>query len=241
MGAPRQSSAEGLPGGAINITIDGIAAQWQSGKSGDPIFTMITPNVSDTSEFDLTAAAGNANQTGEGAVQINFSSNRGTNTWHGSAFDYFRNDGLNSNYYFSNLEGQPRPFMQYNQWGFSVGGPVLKDKLFFFFDVTRFSQPEGAVQTATILNPDGFAGTYDYVPQGGLPASTPSWVTCSNTSSGPLCKATMLALAANHGFNSTPDPFMSKVLGQVAGAATASGVTLGTIPAMPPFRGPRSR
>src|SRR6185312_3277352 len=113
MGAPRQSSAEGLPGGAINITIDGISAQWESGKSGDPVFTMITPNASDTSEFDVVSAAGSANQTGEGAVQINFTSKRGTDQFHGSVFDYFRNDALNSNYYFNNLAGQPRPVMRY--------------------------------------------------------------------------------------------------------------------------------
>ncbi|MGH9394961.1 MAG: TonB-dependent receptor [Terriglobales bacterium] len=235
MGAPRQSSAEGLPGGAINITIDGISAQWESGKSGDPVFTMITPNVSDTSEFDVISAAGAANQTGEGAVQINFTSNRGTNAWHGSGFDYFRNDALNSNYYFNNLSGQPRPVMRYNQWGFSVGGPVWKNKLFFFFDLTKIGQPEGSVQNATILNSDGFKGVFDYVPvdangKPALPASTPAWDKCATSSSGPLCQADMLAMAANYGLNSKADPFMASVLGKVASAASAPGVTLGTPP-----------
>ncbi|HXE30971.1 MAG TPA: TonB-dependent receptor [Terriglobales bacterium] len=230
MGAPRQSSAEGLPGGAINITIDGISAQWESGKSGDPIFTMITPNVSDTSEFDVVSAAGSANQTGEGAVQINFTSNRGTNAFHGSVFDYFRNDALNSNYYFNNLSGQPRPVMRFNQYGFSIGGPIWKNKLFFFFDMTRFTQPEGAVQNATILNPDAASGILDYTPQGGVPSSTPSWVTCSSTSGTPLCKANLLQMAAANGFNSTPDPFINTMLGQVSGATKVGGVTFSTPP-----------
>lgn len=237
MGAPRQSSAEGLPGGAINITIDGISAQWESGKSGDPIFTMISPNVSDTGEFDVVSAAGSANQTGEGAVQINITSNRGTNAWHGSAFDYFRNDALNSNYYFNNLSGQPRPVMRFNQYGFSIGGPIWKNKLFFFFDLTKFGQPEGAVQSATILTPEAAAGTFNYVPVDAsgkptLPGSTPAWETCSTTSSGPLCKANLLQLARNYGYASTVDPFMGSVLGKMNAAATAAGVTTSTPPSL---------
>ncbi|MGH9417944.1 MAG: TonB-dependent receptor [Terriglobales bacterium] len=240
MGAPRQSSAEGLPGGAINITIDGISAQWESGKSGDPIFTMISPNVSDTGEFDVVSAAGSASQTGEGAVQINFTSNRGTNQFHGSAFDYFRNEALNSNYYFNNLSGQPRPIMRFNQWGFSVGGPIWKNKLFFFFDMTKFSQPEGQVSNSTILNPDAAAGIFDYVPvdASGNPAMpgsvNPAYETCSatgNSSGGPLCKANLLSLASNNGIpNATADPFIAKMLGQVASATTAAGVTFTTPP-----------
>lgn len=240
MGAPRQSSAEGLPGGAINITIDGISAQWESGKSGDPVFTMISPNVSDTGEFDVTSAAGSASQTGEGAVQISISSKRGTNNWHGSAFDYLRNDALNSNYYFNNLSGQKRPVMRFNQWGFSLGGPIWKNKLFFFFDISKFGQPEGTVKNATILNADANQGIFDYIPvdANGKPAmpggALPAWDNCATTATGPLCKANMLGLAQNYGFNGTADPFIASMLGKVAAAASASGVTLSTPPS--PFQ-----
>lgn len=229
MGAPRQSSAEGLPGGAINITIDGISAQWEAGKSGDPIFTMISPNVSDTGEFDVVSAAGSANQTGEGAVQINFTSQRGTNTFHGSAFDYFRNDALNSNYYFNNLSGQPRPVMRFNQWGFSVGGPIWKNKLFFFFDITKFTQPEGQVSSSTILTPQASQGLFTYIPTTMPSSATPNaWTTCSGTT----CTANLLAMAQNYNQPSTVDPFVGKVLGEINGAASAPGVTMGTPPSL---------
>lgn len=227
MGAPRQSSAEGLPGGAINITIDGISAQWEAGKSGDPIFTMITPNVSDTSEFDVVSAAGSANQTGEGAVQINFTSNRGTNTFHGSVFDYLRNDALNSNNYFNNLSGQKRPVMRFNQWGFSVGGPMWRNKLFFFFDITKFSQPEGQVSSATILTPQAAQGLFTYTPTTAPTSNNPNaWTTCTAST----CTANLLTMAQNFKQSSTVDPFVSKMLGQMASATTAPGVTLGTPP-----------
>lgn len=229
MGAPRQSSAEGLPGGAVNITIDGISAQWESGKSGDPLFTMITPNTSDTSEFNVVSAAGAANQTGDGSVQINYTSKRGTNTFHGSVFDYFRNDALNANSYFNNLAGQPRPIMRFNQWGYSVGGPILKNKLYFFTDFTRFSQPEGQVSGATMLNADAQKGLFDYT-AATAPSSTPAWVTCQGTA----CQANLYAMAnaynnANGG--NAPiaeDPFVGKMLG--AAATLAPGETLTTPP-----------
>lgn len=229
MGAPRQSSAEGLPGGAINITIDGISAQWELGKSGDPIFTMITPNVSDTAEFDLTSAAGSAAQSGEGAVQISFISQRGTNQWHGGVWDYFRNDALNANYYFNNLSGQRRPVMRYNQWGFNLGGPILKNKLFFYFDISLFGQPEGSVQNSTILTPAAASGLFTYTPSTMPGSASPnSWTTCDAAAK--TCTANLLAMAQNFGQPSTIDPFIGQTLATMGKAASASGVTVGTPP-----------
>ncbi|MGH9486003.1 MAG: carboxypeptidase regulatory-like domain-containing protein [Terriglobales bacterium] len=231
MGAPRQSSAEGLPGGAVNITIDGISAQWESGKSGDPLFTMITPNTSDTSEFNVIAAAGAANQTGDGSVQINYTSKRGTDQFHGSVFDYFRNDALNSNYYFNNLAGQPRPVMRFNQWGYSIGGPIWKNKLYFFTDLTRFSQPEGQVSTATMLNADAQQGLFDYTATSSQAANPNAWTTCKGTA----CQANLYAMAnaynASPGATAAPtaeDPFVSTMLNAVA--KLAPGETLTTPP-----------
>lgn len=229
MGAPRQSSAEGLPGGAINITIDGISAQWEAGKSGDPVFTMISPNVSDTAEFDLTSAAGSSAQSGEGAVQINLISKRGTDQWHGSVYDYFRNDALNSNYYFNNLAGQKRPVMRFNQWGFSLGGPILKDKLFFFFDLSKFGQPEGSVQSATVLSPQAAQGLFTYAPVTPPASANPNaWTTCGATT----CTANLLAMAQNFGQPSAIDSFVGQTLGTLAKASSAPGVTAGTPPSL---------
>ncbi|MGH9488454.1 MAG: carboxypeptidase-like regulatory domain-containing protein [Terriglobales bacterium] len=233
MGAPRQSSALGLPGGAVNITIDGISAQWESGKSGDPLFTMITPNTSDTAEFDVVSAAGAANQTGDGSVQINYTSKRGTNSFHGSVFDYFRNSGLNSNYYFNNLAGQPIPIMQFNQWGYTIGGPIWKNKLFFFTDLTRFSQPEGEIANSTMLNADAQKGLFDYSPTTMPSSATPNaWTTC-NAGTG-TCQANLYAMANAYNAQSggsapiAEDAFVGKMLG--AAASMGPGETLTTPP-----------
>jgi hypothetical protein len=105
IGGPRQSSADGLPGGVVNITYDGISAQWQPGKSGDPLFTMVYTNADAVAEFSMSSAAASASETGEGAIQIKMVSPRGSNQFHGGVWEYFRNDDLNSNYYFNNLAG----------------------------------------------------------------------------------------------------------------------------------------
>lgn len=221
IGGPRQSSAEGLPGGAVNVTFDGIAAQWQPGKSGDPLFTMIYTTIDDVAEVNVSTAASSSNNTGEGAVQVNLVSQRGTNQFHGGAWEYFRNDALNSNYYFNNLAGSPRPKMRYNQYGFKLGGPILKNKLFFFGDVVWLDRPESSTQTRTILNAQAATGKYTYAVTS-IPASTPAWVTCDNGSL--TCTADLMQMAGNFGGTSQIDSVIGQGIAASQQALAAPGV-----------------
>ncbi|MGA7339952.1 MAG: TonB-dependent receptor [Terracidiphilus sp.] len=68
---------------------------------------------------------------GSGA-NVDLVSKAGTNAFHGSAWEFVRNNLLNANDFFSKLDGQPRPDLKQNQFGGAVGGPLLRDKLFFF-------------------------------------------------------------------------------------------------------------
>jgi hypothetical protein len=67
----------------------------------------------------------------------------GTNDWHGSAFEYFRDESLNSNTPILTARGAKRPKSQINQFGGTIGGPFKKDKAFFFatFDGQRSTIP----------------------------------------------------------------------------------------------------
>jgi len=67
----------------------------------------------------------------------------GTNSFHGDLWEYFRNDKLNSNRWENRFKGQPRPLLRWNMFGGTIGGPVVKNKLFFFFDYQgqRFDHP----------------------------------------------------------------------------------------------------
>ena len=67
----------------------------------------------------------------------------GTNSIHGSVFEYFRNNVLNANDYFRNLAGQPRPDLKQNQFGFTVGGPILRDRFYYFGSYQGTRQVDG--------------------------------------------------------------------------------------------------
>jgi len=76
---------------------------------------------------------------------INLSTKSGTNTFHGSGFEFLRNRVLNANDFFANSSGIARPPFTQNQFGANVGGPVLKDKLFFFSAYDGFRQRKGSI------------------------------------------------------------------------------------------------
>jgi len=87
---------------------------------------------------------------------INLSTKSGTNQWHGSAYEYLRNKVFNSNEYFlkksqiaGGLKNEPPPFTQ-NQYGATIGGPVIKDKTFFFFSWEAYRLRSGTVFTTTV-------------------------------------------------------------------------------------------
>ena len=74
---------------------------------------------------------------------INLTTKSGTNEFHGSTYEFFRNRVLNANTFFNNKAGVKRPAFSQNQYGASLGGPVLKDKTFFFFAWEGFRLRQG--------------------------------------------------------------------------------------------------
>ncbi len=90
---------------------------------------------------------------------INLTSKSGTNLYHGSAYNFLRNKVLNANTFFNNRSRIGRPAFTQNQFGGNVGGPVLKEKLFFFFSYEGFRQRQGqsflfSVPTEAMRNGD---------------------------------------------------------------------------------------
>src|SRR3984957_16230049 len=87
---------------------------------------------------------------------VNISTKSGTNNYHGTGYEYLRNKVLNSNEYFfkqselaSGQSNTPPPYVQ-NQYGFNVGGPIIKDKLFFFTSWEQFRLRTGSVVTTAV-------------------------------------------------------------------------------------------
>lgn len=103
-----------------------------------------------------------------GGGVVNMATKSGSNEFHGSAYEYFRNKVLNANNFFGNATGQQRPAFNQNQYGLTVGGPIRKEKTFFFFSWEQFRAKIG--QTALTINPTDAQRAGDYSPA--LGAST---------------------------------------------------------------------
>src|ERR1022692_144874 len=145
-GANRNSSVNGLPNSALNVTLDGLNTQDQLLKSSNGFFVYIPITQDSIEEVTLTTSAAGAESTGEGAAQIKFITKSGTNEFHGGVFEQVRNTALDANYYYNNITGLPRDKVQLNQFGGHLGGPIWKNKLFFFTNIEARRQPESGEQ-----------------------------------------------------------------------------------------------
>ena len=81
---------------------------------------------------------------------INLTTKSGTNGFHGSAYEFLRNRSLNANTFFNNRAGVQRPAFSQNQYGTNIGGPIIKDKTFFFFAWEGFRLRQGASYTYSV-------------------------------------------------------------------------------------------
>jgi len=143
--APSQPSSEGS--GAYNagdaISINGNLPNYANFLAdGATVVLPVSGNVDNSifesiSEVQVTTSSFSA-QYGIGGAVFNQISKSGTNTYHGSAYEYWQNDVLNARPYFSPPTAV-KPSLRYNEWGGSVGGPIIKNKLFFFFVRDRIS------------------------------------------------------------------------------------------------------
>ena len=133
------------------------------------------PSPEAVQEFNLitgNAPADFGNYLG-GVVNVTVKS--GTNDFHGSLYDYLRRGGLNANSWSNNLNGIKRPGQRYDAFGGTFGGPIVKNKLFFFADYyeSLFSQPSSITQLRTINKDHDLLGDFSGI--------------CSNGFSGGIC------------------------------------------------------
>jgi len=159
----RYSTINGLPQNTINITIDGINVQDNATRSNpDAIFNAVQPRTEAIEEMTMSTAAAGADSLGEGAVQIKFVTKAGTNQFHGLLFETNRNAAFEANYYYNSINGIPRDRLNLNEYGYSIGGPVKKNKLFFFNSFEFFFLPQSFSQTTTWLTPVAASGVFTY-------------------------------------------------------------------------------
>jgi len=122
------------------------------------------PNPDAIQEFKVQTGQYDASYGRDAGANVNVLTKSGTNKLHGTVFEFVRNDIFNANDYFLNLAGQPRASLKQNQFGFTLGGPIVKNKLFFFGSYQGTRQINGLDSTAACLS------TFNTPPQlAGLP------------------------------------------------------------------------
>jgi hypothetical protein len=119
--------------------------------NGDPKLNTfgVTPPVDAIQEFEVLTSAYDASFGRNAGGQVNVVLKSGTNSLHGGAYEFFRNRALDGRNFFAPAD-QPKPQYQRNQFGASVGGPIRKDRTFFFADYEGRRVRKGITQVSNV-------------------------------------------------------------------------------------------
>ena len=205
----RDASVNGLPHSAVNITLDGMNIQDNYAKTWDGMFTRVNPRIDAVEEVTVSTAAQGADMAGQGAVQVKFVTRSGTNDFQGSAYYYLRREWMNSNTWFNlhqNVDAATgraadKPKVTNKQPGIRVGGPIVRDKAFFFVNYEELRVPGTRGDTRRIMSPLSEQGIFQY---------------------GAGKRVDLMALARANGQASTIDPVVGKLLSAIR-ASTSKG------------------
>ncbi|HZP34458.1 MAG TPA: carboxypeptidase regulatory-like domain-containing protein [Candidatus Acidoferrales bacterium] len=140
-----------------NYRIDGISVvDYANAAPGDVIGVVL--GVDAIQEFSVLTGGFSAEYGRSAGGVVNAISKSGTNNFHGDAYEFLRNSALDSNDYFDVLSGSPKPPFRRNQFGGSLGGPIFKDKTFFFVDYEGLRQNKGIPTVVTVPSDAARAG-----------------------------------------------------------------------------------
>ncbi len=135
---------DNMPGGAIGgAEFDGTQAISNRFRSGGFTYgtSVVQPRIEDVAEMTIQTAQLDLCGNGVSAMKISMVTRRGTNAFHGRLFEDFQNTDLNANSWSNNARNLPRNIVKLNDFGGSVGGPIWKNKLFFFGTYAESIQP----------------------------------------------------------------------------------------------------
>ena len=167
-----------IGGGTANQSasyFDGVTVQ----DSAYGNIVVLTPSPEAVAEFRVQTNNSSAEFGRFVGGVINIASRSGTNTYRGSLFEYHRNKALNSNTFFGKRAGLDKPPFVQNNFGGSLGGPVFKDKLFFFGSFEGYRNREGVLFRRTVPTAAMKAGDFsDYRGTGAVVPIYDPWTQC---------------------------------------------------------------
>jgi hypothetical protein len=204
-----------LPGGAVNMSANGFSTVINRNKSGgfDTDGSSTTQRLESTQEMTVETSELDASKGGTSAMDIGFLTKRGTNRFHGQLFEDYRSEVLNANGWVANADGQSRGLLIINDFGGSVGGPIIKDKLFFFASLGNYRQPQQALVQTVVGTPLALSGIYTY----------------TNATTGAVETTNVLQTGASAGCSTctaTINPIIAGDLANIASAETFPGATI---------------
>lgn len=195
-----------------NVTKDGINIQDNFIRSNATDFSPDRPNVDDVGEFTISTQNAGA-EKGYGSSQVEFVTPRGSSDFHGAAFIYNRNSKFAANTFINNKNGTKRPFLNRNQFGGKLSGPMplprfgeggastYKNKGFFFGSWERFRLRQSTTTTRTIFqNAAARTGVFTYRDNAGV-VRTLNVLTAAGVALDPLIASRILPNVPTSGNN----------------------------------------
>ncbi len=157
-GVTRDGYVAGGRSDQANITLDGVDIndQQTGGRSGSFDTTQgsaLRVTTESVEEFRITTTGANANQGRSSGAQVSLVTKSGTNDWRGSAFYFYRPTAFSANNFFNNLAGVERPSLARSVYGGSFGGPIVRDRFFFFYSYEGQFQKQDASVNRTVPLP----------------------------------------------------------------------------------------
>src|SRR5438034_1911618 len=146
---------------AVNTTRDGFVVSDGRYNHGAFSITYTSPDL--VEEVRVITAPVDA-EVGRGSGQVQMVTRSGTNQLRGSAFWYNRNSALDASTWFNNFNGFPKDYENRNQFGVRLGGPIIKNKTFFFFLVDEQRDILKQTFVGTVLTPQAREGIFRFFP-----------------------------------------------------------------------------
>lgn len=158
-GAP--SASQGVSNPGTGISVNGNMPYYSNFLADGASTTLPHSANVDVSTFETLSevqinTANFSAQYGIGGVMFNQISKGGTNDWHGSAYEYIQNDALNARSFFDSKI----PKQRFNNFGGSVSGPVIKNKMFFYFNIDKIINPNTSTNITTVPTDAMKAGNF---------------------------------------------------------------------------------
>ena len=138
--------SDGSRNAQADMLLDGVSIMNSDNNPGVQK-ALYVPPVEAIQEFKIQQANFSAEFGNSGGTIVNVVTRSGTNQYHGELFEFFRNNDLNANSFFANAAGLAQPHLTRNDFGVTAGGPIFKNKTFFFFDFNGIRALTGATSS----------------------------------------------------------------------------------------------